>query len=285
VIKGLKGWRVEWLKGYRRVEELKGWRVELLRGRRVVDSWGGWGWRLKVLRVLTVLRVEGVGLGVEVEGFEGVEGWGGWGLRVLRVEGVEGWGWVEGVLKCSRVEGLKAWRVEGLTNGRVEGLKDWRVEGGKGWRLEGLKGWRVVLLWLLFLLVVVVVLLLLVVVFCFWSFQLTRRHNGSPTIVVSAKLELCSAPPPPAAPEPGTAGWVSEVAAVTSWHPWQILTINFFSRMTSAPRPQTTHFSIVGSASFVILTTNWPLKFDMRASRTSSKACPWSENPSATCEQ
>jgi len=25
------------------------------------------------------------------------------------------------------------------------------------------------------------------------SFQLTRRHNGSPTIVVSAKLELCSA--------------------------------------------------------------------------------------------
>ena len=52
------------------------------------------------------------------------------------------------------------------------------------------------------------------------SFQLTRRHNGRPTIVVSAKLELCSAPPPPAAPEPGTAGgWVSEVAAVTSWHP------------------------------------------------------------------
>jgi len=28
-------------------------------------------WRLKVLRVL---KVEGVGLGVEVEGFEGVEG-------------------------------------------------------------------------------------------------------------------------------------------------------------------------------------------------------------------
>ena len=29
-----------------------------------------------------------------------------------------------------------------------------------------------------------------------------------------------SALPPPAAPEPGTAGgWVSEVAAVTSWHP------------------------------------------------------------------
>ena len=25
------------------------------------------------------------------------------------------------------------------------------------------------------------------------SFQFTRRHNGSPTIVVSAKLELCSA--------------------------------------------------------------------------------------------
>jgi hypothetical protein len=41
------------------------------------------------------------------------------------------------------------------------------------------------------------------------SFQLTRGHKGSPTIVVSAKLELCSAPPPPAAPEPGTAGgWV-----------------------------------------------------------------------------
>jgi len=35
--------------------------------------------------MFSTLRVEGVGFGVEVEGFQGVEG-----LRVLRVEGVEG---------------------------------------------------------------------------------------------------------------------------------------------------------------------------------------------------
>ena len=38
--------------------------------------------------------------------------------------------------------------------------------------------------------------------------------------VAASEPGTSSAPPPPAAPEPGTAGgWVSEVAAVTSWHP------------------------------------------------------------------